>query len=157
MISYPALTLWQPWASLIIAGAKPYEFRSWPAPRFVRGRRIALHAGARKVVLAELRVLRLQLRDPENATGLDAEIARPLLERWSQDPLCLPLASVLGTAVLGEPTLASRIPEYAGRFTNDSDRDQHANYAWPLTDVEPLTPPEPAKGAQGFWTWRTAA
>lgn len=24
-----ALTVWQPWASLIIMGAKPYEFRKW--------------------------------------------------------------------------------------------------------------------------------
>lgn len=42
-----ALTIWQPWASLIAAGAKPFEWRSWPAHRGLVGRRIAIHAGAR--------------------------------------------------------------------------------------------------------------
>lgn len=157
MTSHPALTLWQPWASLIMAGAKPYEFRHWPAPRSVRGKRIAIHAGARKVVMAELRALRLKLRDPNNASGLDVAIALPLLERWSQDPLALPLAHVLGTAVLGDPIRAYEIPAFAGSFVNDSDRDEHANWAWPLSAVEPLMPPEPARGAQGFWSWRVAA
>jgi len=30
-----ALTIWQPWASLIMAGYKPYEFRGWPAYGYV--------------------------------------------------------------------------------------------------------------------------
>ena len=54
MIAYPALTIWQPWASLIAAGAKPYEWRGWPAPRRLIGQRIAVHAGARKVVVGEI-------------------------------------------------------------------------------------------------------
>ena len=59
--------------------------------------------------------------------------------------------------MLGEPIRASDIPAYAHRFVNDSDRDQHANWGWPLTDIRPLMPPEPAAGAQGFWTWRELA
>ena len=27
-MTLPALTIWQPWASLIMAGCKPYEFRT---------------------------------------------------------------------------------------------------------------------------------
>jgi hypothetical protein len=42
-----ALTVWQPWASLIIKDFKPYEFRGWPAPRSLVGRRLAIHTGAR--------------------------------------------------------------------------------------------------------------
>lgn len=146
-----ALTIWQPWASLIVAGAKPYEFRGYPAARAFRNSRIGIHAGKRKPVMAELRALRLKLQG-ENDTGLDAAIALPLLERWSQDPASLQLASVLGTAFMGEPIRADRIPEYAARFTNDSDRHEHANYGWPLSDVRPLMPPVPYRGAQGFWT-----
>ena len=44
-----ALTLWQPWASLVIAGAKPYEFRSWSPPRWLIGQRIVIHAAARRL------------------------------------------------------------------------------------------------------------
>ncbi len=40
-----ALTLWQPWASLIAIGAKSIETRSWATP--YRGR-LAIHAAARK-------------------------------------------------------------------------------------------------------------
>lgn len=147
-----ALTIWQPWASLIIAGAKPFEFRGWAAPKWVRGQRIAIHAGKRRPVVAEIRALRLKLRG-DNDTGLDPEIALPLLERWTGQLSVLPLAHVVGTAMLGVPILASEISAYAQRFVNDSDRDQHANYGWPLSEVEPLTPPVPATGAQGFWTW----
>lgn len=150
MIRLPALTIWQPWASLIIARAKPYEFRGCPAARAYRNRDIAIHAGRRRPVMAEIRALRLQLRG-ENATGLDAEIALPLLERWSQDPTALPLSSILGVVRLGEPVRADCIPEYAASFVNDSDRAEHANYGWPLSDVRPLTPPVPYRGAQGFW------
>lgn len=36
----PAITIWQPWATLIAEGAKPFEFRSWPAaPRLIGKRR----------------------------------------------------------------------------------------------------------------------
>lgn len=150
MIRLPALTVWQPWASLIAACAKPYEFRGYPAPRHVHGRRVAIHAGKRKPVVAEIRALRLRLRG-EDETGLDAEIALPLLERWTQDPASLPLSSVLCTAIIGEPVRADRIPAYAARFANDSDRAEHANYGWPLTGIVVLEPPVPMRGAQGFW------
>ena len=39
-----AISLWQPWASLIAIGAKSIETRSWPAPRALIGDRIAIHA-----------------------------------------------------------------------------------------------------------------
>src|SRR3546814_20644641 len=48
-----ALTIWQPWASLIIAGAKPYEFRGWRAPRSLIGQRIIIHASAKKIDVKE--------------------------------------------------------------------------------------------------------
>ncbi len=37
-----ALSIWQPWASLIMSGHKKIETRSWPAPYSVRGQRIAI-------------------------------------------------------------------------------------------------------------------
>ena len=42
-----ALTVWQPFAGLLVAGTKPVENRTWP-PRGVRpGERLMIHAGAR--------------------------------------------------------------------------------------------------------------
>ena len=37
-----ALSIWQPWASLIMSGHKKIETRSWPAPYSIRGQRIAI-------------------------------------------------------------------------------------------------------------------
>jgi hypothetical protein len=41
-----ALTVKQPWASLIASGEKRIENRSWRPPAELIGQRIAIHAGA---------------------------------------------------------------------------------------------------------------
>ena len=151
-----AITIWQPWASLIIIGAKPYEFRGWKPPESIIGTRIANHAGARPVRKSEVADLIGQLLDPERfgTPCLVKDIALPFLERVYDDPTSLPLSHVLGTAVVGVPkngeVCASEFGIGAG---NDSDREGTFNWGWPLTDIEPLIPPSPARGAQGFWNW----
>lgn len=152
-ISYPALTIWQPWASLIAAGAKPHEWRGWPAPNAYIGKRIAIHAGARKPSQREMHELLYQLRtEGEAGTSLVPSVAIPLLEKWASAPGMLPLRSVLCLATLGTPITAG---EYAtGRRGIDSDRIDHQKWGWPLRDIHVLTPFVPATGAQGIWTWR---
>ena len=133
-----ALTIWQPWASLIMAGAKPVEWRGWACPRWIVGQRIAIHAGARPARTDEI--------DAE--TSLVASIARPRVHRLSW-----PLSSVLGTAIIGAPQPALEwVRAHAPGFL-DSDRIDHSKFAWPLTDIESFAPPIPARGAQGFWDW----
>ncbi len=155
MIAMKALTVWQPWATLIIAELKPFEFRGWPAPNGMVGRRIAVHAGARPVKPAELADLIVRLRGPDAwTTGLRPE-ALPLLERWHQSPALLPRSCVLGTAILGQPRRASEITAELGGPVNDSDRAEHSNWAWPLSEIERFEPPIDARGAQGFWEWRS--
>jgi hypothetical protein len=145
-----ALTIWQPWASLIIAGAKPVEWRSWRAPRWIIGQRIAIHAGARAAKPEEIADILERLDRGE--TSLVPFYTFKLLNEvpvkgW-------PLSSVLGTALLGEPVPAiewiyQHNPDFA-----DSDRIDHQKFAWPLTDIVRFEPPIPARGAQGFWRWR---
>ena len=150
----PALTVWQPWASLIAEGVKPYEFRGWPAPKAYRGQRIAIHAGSRPVRLPEVKALIYRMgREDAWTTALKPE-ALEILRRISQAPTSLILGAVVCTAVLGNPVPSDRIMHtFGGPKVNDSDRDQHCNWAWPLTDIQRLEPPEPARGAQGFWKW----
>ena len=158
MTTIPAITIWQPWASLIILGAKPYEFRGWPAPKAYRGRRIAIHAGARPVRKAEVADLLVRLSGPEAwTTCLRPEIARPILEQLHACPKAAVLSHVLGTAILGEPVRGYQIVGEFGGVLNDSDRAEHSNWGWPLTSIQPLEPPVPAKGLQGFWPWREEA
>lgn len=90
-----AITLHQPFASLIAVGAKPYETRSWRAPASLIGQRVAIHAG-------------------KNRTE-GADLIEELFEPWEDEPdptfvaLCvagigspddLPYGAVVCTAVL---------------------------------------------------------
>ncbi|MCB2048538.1 MAG: ASCH domain-containing protein [Novosphingobium sp.] len=158
-----ALTVWQPWASLIIAGAKPYEFRGWRAPRALVGQRIVIHAAARKMnrhELSDLFHLR-QFRNVDNTiklawaeTCLIAEKAQGVLNRALEGGL--PMSAGLGTVVLGEPRNGIDIAaEFGVPRANDSNRDEHANWGWPMLDIEAWPEPIPMRGAQGFWTWPT--
>ena len=146
LIKVSALTVWQPWASLIMIGAKPYEYRRWPAPRSKHGHRIVIHAGARRVNLKEVRYLIWQIgRDKEAAGGI-GEAALPLLERLLREEVTLPLGVGLGTAVLGEPVKASALYP-------DSERVDHHMWGWPLSNPRTFEPVIPCRGFQGFWPW----
>lgn len=161
-----ALTIWQPWASLIIAGAKPYEFRGWRAPRSLIGQRIVIHAAAKKIDGQEASALwhilinrnacdELALAAAE--TCLHPDHALPILGRaWMPFREKLPMSAGIGTAIIGEPRLGTEIAEEFGvHRANDSDRDQHANWGWPMLEVEAWETPIPMRGAQGFWNWPT--
>lgn len=155
MTTIPALTIWQPWATLIIEGLKPYEFRGWPAPRYLWGRRIAIHAGARAPKRAEVLDLIARLEDDgAHGQALDVPRSLALLRGVVNNLAALPLSSVLGTATLGRPLTPDQVRQ---QLANDSDRDAHFNHAWPLTDIRRLEPFVPAKGAQGFWPWTPPA
>lgn len=146
----PALTVWQPWATLIAEGFKPFEFRRWPAPARFVGQRIAIHAGARAMKSAEVRALLAQMQAKHPNPALDIRCI-PLLERALSNPASFHTRAVVCTVRLGEPVNPSGI---RARFANDSDRDEEFHWGWPMLDVQRLEPPIPATGAQGIWTWR---
>lgn len=148
-----AITVWQPWAALIAIGAKSYEFRGWYPPESMIGQRIAIHAAARKISPAEIRLLRCQVGGHGVNPCLHIEKAQPLIEKLSDNPGCLPLSHVVCTAVLGTPKRGDECAAEFGGGTNDSNREGTFNWGWPMLDVQPLEPPAPAKGAQGFWNW----
>ncbi|ODS59803.1 MAG: hypothetical protein ABS48_01655 [Erythrobacter sp. SCN 68-10] len=163
-----ALTIWQPWASLIIAGAKPYEFRGWRPPTSIIGQRIVIHAAARKIDRGEAEMLsdifrfrkvNEHARLAAAETCLNPDLAMPILARAIYPHTCggpLPISAGLGTAIIGEPRLGTEIAEEFGvPRANDSDHDQHANWGWPMLDIEAWPEPIPMRGAQGLWNWPT--
>lgn len=161
-----ALTIYQPWATLIMLGAKPYEFRSW-SPRerggayaALIGQRIVIHASSRKMPHGEVQALLGHLRsshpDEVAMQCLHPDKAIPLLERVIRDVRRDPLdlGAGLGTAILGEPRKGYDIAEEFGLpHVNDSDRDEDANFGWPMLDIEVWDEPVPMRGFQGFWNW----
>jgi len=152
-----ALTIWQPWASLIIILAKPFEFRRWSfadKPNLAKlvGQRIVIHAGARQPRAIELEDILARIRAGESALLPHAK----MFVEWQLSALretkkiAAPVSAALGTAVIGQPI---RVVDLFADQVADSDRlDQHM-YAWPLTDVRQFPEPIPAAGAQGFWNW----
>jgi len=162
-----ALTIWQPWASLIIAGAKPYEFPGWRPPVSIIGQRIVIHAAARKIDQEEAAALYKILAHRDKSDDLKLAAAETCLEpllafavlgraAGMPDRHPLPMSAGLGTAIIGDPRLGTEIAEEFGvPRANDSDRDQHANWGWPMLEIEAWPEPIPMRGAQGLWNWPT--
>lgn len=149
-----ALTVWQPWASLIIIGAKPFEFRGGhtakEAKRYV-GQRIVIHAGARPIKQSEVMEMVARIKFGESA--LIEEIAMPLLDRLLAQPKCggvLELSAGLGSVVMGEP---KSVLDLFGGKGHDSERLNHHLFGLPMLDVRPFEHPIPCRGFQGFWKW----
>lgn len=148
----PAITLWQPWASLISEQAKPWEFRSYRPPMPYVGRRIAIHAAVRRLCREDIQELLLQLL-LHGGPGYCLDVARAttVLERL-QRSRSVPLGAVVCTAELGEPVRAA---DLVGRlYGSVALAPSSGRWAWPLLRVEPLASPVLARGKQGWWFWR---
>ena len=151
-----ALTLHQPWASLIASGAKSIETRSWPPPPGLIGQRIAIHAGKR---LAGLKSLGPKVVD--EMTGLHGV-------NWRGG---VPLGEIVATVRLDHAARVRR--EFKGyvealvfRSLPGEDRliqvptGPFGDFAigrwlWLLSDVQPCDPPVPAVGRRGIWEWES--
>ena len=138
-LSIKALTIWQPWATLLVGGPKKYETRSWATS--YRGP-IAIHAAKRAPDLVKKIIPPLVLE----------YIMRHLGGRSLEE---LPTGSIIGMAELvachpiDDMFLSSlcegeeRLGDYAlGR------------YAWEFKDMHALEAPIPARGGQRIWNWR---
>ena len=134
-----ALTIWQPWASMIIGGWKPWEFRNWPAPASIVGQRIGIHAAKRPMKTGELRDIMDYVCSAEGVRDGIEPGCMDLLERVWRREVELPMSAILGTALMGRPRCV---------------RTLDGRYAWPMLDVDKWATPVPAKGSQGFWEWK---
>ena len=139
-----AITLHQPYATLIAIGAKRVETRGWRT-RF-RGP-LAIHAA--RVFGPGARAL--CSREPFRSALAQGGYA-------SAD--ALPLGAVVATCRLldCQPTSADDGQPSAHLPPADAAERAFGDYAlgrylWLLADVVPVSPPRPARGKQGFWEW----
>lgn len=120
-----------------------------------------IHAASRRIDSEEVADLIRCLREGGEAaaeTCLHAELALPVLEAAARPTFnCgVPFSCGIGTAILGEPRNGVDIArEFGVTSVNDSDRDEHANWGWPMLDIERWPEPVAMRGAQGFWNWPT--
>ncbi len=149
-----AITLHQPWASLIALGLKTVETRSWPAPARLVGQRIAVHAGRRVV------------RQP--GAAIERELREHLGNDWRR---AVPAGAVLATATLAGVAKVERVDLLTNQAIHDvsigighgvplggTNIDPWGDFSpdrwlWFLSDVRPFPEPIPAVGHQSFWHW----
>ena len=143
-----ALTLHQPWATLIALGIKTIETRSWPPPRDLIGQTIAIHAG--------------RTLEPNPGPEIDAILRQTHGERWQHQ---LPAGAVLATATVSRACqVAGPVPDSGQVITRCGQliaTDPYGDFSagrwlWFLTDISPLPEPIPATGRQRLWRWEPA-
>lgn len=143
-----ALTIQQPYATLTMIGARPYDFRRHDLFPEQRNQRIVIHAGAHEVTRSAVKEIlnRIEVRDW--SIGLIADKAVPVLERFMKGEFEFPRMRALGTAMLGWPSkhpYLLPIPIPKGQVLD--------GYAWPFTLPRRWEFTVEIKGEAGLWSY----
>ena len=140
-----ALTLHQPWASLVAGGYKKIETRSWRPPAKVVGSRIAIQAGKKQVAV----------------TGpLAVAVSSCLGHDWRSNLVfgaviaTVRVVDVRPTTDPDNPWLIAAAQESPVSFEAAFGDYSAGRWAWQLDDVEVLIEPIFSRGYQGLWSFQ---
>lgn len=140
------ISIWQPHASLLMSGIKPYETRSWKPWANLIGKRVCIHAGKATPDLEEMSDYLLDCADGKPIDP-SWEMYRAALKQLGFNYLKeMPRGCLLGTAVLAGflPTEQLANPGHFGNFGP-------GRFAWHFVEHEPLEKTIPFPGKQGFF------
>jgi len=151
-----ALTLTQPWATLVALGAKQIETRSWGTS--YRGP-LAIHAAkGLSGFSSPVYFYRLCSTEPFaaalRAAGYGLE--PPYAAQLTIDADALPRGAVIAVCRLVDceriGPACSAVPDHRTPERAFGDY-QPGRYMWLLADVQRLPTPIPARGSLGLWNW----
>ena len=133
------ISLWQPWAGLLMSGVKLHETRSWTPPVKLLGKRFIIHAAMRPIRFK-------RISDELIEVIRELELSPPGLPlAWD----VWPLGVALGTAELVSFDRTERItPGDADHAAGDWTPGR---YAWLFGNRSPLSEPRPMRGQQGIY------
>lgn len=144
-----ALSLWQPWASLIAFGEKQIETRSWPC-KLTMPCVIAIHAAKKwdMALYVECRCSPYRQALDRHGVTYDASDSRKL--QRPSFPLgaivCLArLVNCYGTESLNRLDIVSSKERAFGNYGRE-------RFGWIFDNVLEV-PPVAVKGGQGLWDW----
>jgi len=137
-----AITLWQPWASLLAKGPKKHETRSWKTS--YRGW-VAIHAA---------------LKFDRIVTDACQMFERELAEIGYPKPWDVPLGAVVGVGNLSDMIYCGETLRSASLIPDLHEVLPYGDYspgrfAWIFSEMIPIEPPIAAVGKQGIWNWDT--
>jgi hypothetical protein len=149
------ISLWQPWASLVAMNYKKIETRSWKAPEYLIGQRIAIHATksmprwVKELLRGFTKLLGIKeyngswLYNLERGIGHFGKVVATAKLRK-----CLKIVKNIGdSAYFEDSSWVCGNEYYFGDYTP-------GRFAWILEDIQPLKEPIPARGMQGIWEWK---
>lgn len=134
-----AITLWQPWASLVALGYKKIETRSWRTD--YRGP-LAIHAAAKRTKEGQ-------------AACYHNLVVFGIMQDNGLDLYDMPYGSIIATCNLVD--CVEITPAFAENLTPEERAlgdYTPGRYAWILRDVRELPKPIRAKGRQRLWNWQ---
>ena len=138
-----AISIHQPWASLILFGEKRFETRSWHPQ--CRGR-ILIHAS---------KTFNHVEQDLCHKEPFKSVLKVHGIEFVNQ----LPTGAIVAVATLTNCHLVDELTEKLSPFERDFGDFRSGRYAWLLQDVKPLVNPIPYRGRQSILgqtvLWRT--
>jgi hypothetical protein len=138
-----ALTLWPEWAWAVAYLGKDVENRGWAPPSYIRGQRIAIHAGKHvggRSGPAAYRDGAALVIETALRAGLDPYAPDSFVTRLHRE-LCATTSAVVAVARVEAEVAGSAPSAWAAT----------GQYHWRLCDVTTLRRPVPCRGAQGLW------
>lgn len=160
MITLNAITVIQPWATLIALQAKLYETRTWKIP--YRGL-IAIHAGQNKEEIRAINDDLIDMRSWDDARkqkflravprGIYLHHLREVLPPQYRRPNDLPLGAILCIADLVAIHRVEKIRDALDQRERVFGGYSDGRYAWEMRVVQVFEKPIPQSGARGIWRW----
>ena len=129
-----ALTIHEPWASLLVKGKKQFETREWY--RNYRGL-LAIHAGKQSVHPFDYPLGLSEILD-------DSKITQDNLNNNKQKIIAIATLKEIHLMSIQFIKAQSELERLTGFW-------QPGLYAWELIDILPLPKPIPARGMPGLW------
>ena len=136
-----AVSVWNPWATLLAHGFKKNETRGYPAPASLLGESIAICST--KTVKADQRNAWGEVPPAIKFEALAAGLIKP--------------ASLMQGHLLGFATVADCVETTPAFIEGLTARERAlgwygpGRYAWLMSAFLPLSSPIPVRGAQGIW------
>lgn len=139
------ISLWQPYASLLVHGHKLNETRPFPAPSTIIRQRLGI--ASTKTIKPEQRAL---IEDPVFAEYY-AKTGLPAFDD-------LPHGALVGSVYVNSSDIITE-----GDIEDTTEEEllygdwRVGRYAWRCRDHQALDKPIPCRGAQGIWIWSDEA